>query len=72
MPIRDITLKGEEAKSDSSIRKIVDLALAIPTISSDTPTTANGLVAENELFFDGTNLFITLAGTTYRISLTAV
>ena len=72
MPIRNITLTGEESKADNSTRKITEEALANPTISTSTPTTANGLVKENEFFFDGSNLFISLKGTTYKISLTAV
>lgn len=51
---------------------LLDGALGNPQILSSAPTTAAGQLKENNFGFDGTNLFITLVGTTYRISLTAV
>lgn len=51
---------------------LLDTTLGNPIILDSTPTTANGLLKENNLGFDGSNLFITLQGTTFKLSLTAV
>ena len=51
---------------------LTDSILGNPQIMDTSPTTSNGLLKENNFGFDGTNLFLTLEGTTYRISLTAV
>lgn len=51
---------------------LLDGALGNPQILDSAPTTAGGKLKENNFGFDGTNLYITLQGTTYRINLTAV
>jgi len=51
---------------------LMDGVLGNPQIMTTSPTTANGLLKENNLGFDGTNLFLTIQGTTYRIALTSV
>ena len=51
---------------------LIDNVLGNPIILDSTPTTASAQLKENNFGFDGSNLFITLQGTTYKITLTAV
>lgn len=70
--MKEFPLEGENSKPDSPIKKIIDGALGVPIVLSSSPTTTGGQLASNEIGFDGTNLFITINGNTYRISLTLV
>jgi len=68
-----LILPGEiTADQEKFYQGLMDSALGNPQVMTTSPTTANGLLKENNLGFDGTNLFLTIEGTTYRISLTAV
>lgn len=60
------------AKSDPEIQWIYENAIGKPLILDAAPTTNGGELPEGSLGFDGTNLFITISGTTHRINLTAV
>lgn len=57
---------------ESVLNGIFDGALGTPIILDSAPTTANKELKENQVGFDGSHLYITLLGTTYKISLTAV
>lgn len=63
---------GISADERIFFNSLLDGALGNPQIMDTSPTSANGLLKENNFGFDGSNLFITLQGTTYRIALTAV
>lgn len=54
------------------MNSLMDSILGNPQILDVAPTTAAGQLKENNFGFDGTNLFITLVGTTYKIALVAV
>lgn len=64
--------KGLNTETENLINNIMDSALGTPIILDSSPTTAGAELKENNIGFDGTNLFITIQSTTYRISLTAV
>jgi len=68
-----LILPGEiKADQANFFNGLMDGVLGNPQVMTTSPTTANALLKENNFGFDGTNLFLTLEGTTYRISLTAV
>ena len=53
-------------------KSLLDSALGNPIILEAAPTTADGKLKENQLGFYGTNLYITLNGTTYKFTGVAV
>lgn len=53
-------------------KTLMDESLGNPIILDAAPTTADEKLKENNIGFYGSNLYITLVGTTYRIALTAV
>lgn len=61
---------GISADERIFFNNMADGALGNPQIMSTSPTTANELLKENNFGFDGTNLFITLVGKTYKLTLT--
>ena len=65
-------LFGEDALPNSAISKIVDGAANVPIELESAPTTTGGQLAEGISGYFGTNLYVTLGGTTYRIAMTAV
>ena len=54
------------------IEHVFDEGLGRPIILSAAPTTAGAELSENQMGFDGTNLFIAISGSIYQITLTAV
>lgn len=51
---------------------VYEQAIGKPLLLDASPTSSGGELSEGSLGFDGTNLFITISGTTYKITLTAV
>lgn len=64
--------KGVNTETEGLLNGIMDSVLGNPIILDSAPTTAGGQIKENNLGFDGTNLFITIQGTCYRINLVQV
>jgi len=64
--------KGLNTETEGLLNNLMDSVLGNPIIMDSAPTTTGAELKENNIGFDGTNLFITIEGTTYRISLTAV
>jgi len=65
-------LEKPGTKPDEFQSWVYEQALGKPLILDASPTTTGGQLPESSLGYDGTNLFITISGTTYRINLTAV
>lgn len=63
---------GIKADQQFFLNNLMDGILGNPQILDSSPTTAGEQLSENSLGFDGTNLFITLQGTTYKLALVAV
>lgn len=64
--------QGTKPDMENMLNSIMDGSLGVPIYLSSAPTTAKKDLKENQIGFDGSNLFITLQGTTYKLSLTAV
>lgn len=64
--------KGVNVETENLLNNIIDSSIGIPIILDSAPTTAGAQLKENNLGFDGTNLFITLVGSTYKIALVLV
>ena len=71
MPL-DIILYGDDAKADSPLNEVKRRAMGVPLALDAAPTSANGALAEGQWGLHSTNLYITISGTTYRITLAAV
>lgn len=73
MPL-PITLIGEEAQANSTVKQIVQLAMGVPLVLDAAPTTSNGLLPEGRWgILESTDvLYISINGTTYSVALTAV
>lgn len=67
-----ITLSGEDALPNSPISKIIEGAANVPIALDAAPTTTIGQLAEGIFGYFGTDLYVTLGGTTYRIAMVAV
>ena len=65
-------LQGDDALPNSPISKIIDGAANVPILLDSAPTTARGELAEGILGYYGTDLYITLGGTTRKIPFTNV
>lgn len=65
-------LTGDAAKADSFERYVLQNAIGPILILDAAPTTAGGQLREGMIGIYSTNLYLTVSGTTYRISLTAV
>lgn len=64
---------GSVVDPTTDVDYIFQNAFGIPKILDTTPSTAQGqLEKHGDSGFDGSNLFLNLNGTTYKISLTAV
>lgn len=64
--------KGVNTETENLLNNMMDSSLGNPIVLSSAPTTSGGELKENNVGFYSGNLYITVEGTTYRISLTAV
>lgn len=70
---RQIIPPKTDPETQSLLKGIMDGALNVPIIFTDTePTTSNQILKEGLLAFYIGNLYLTLQGTTYKIALTIV
>lgn len=69
MPL-PIVLQGENQNPSSTINKIVQEAIGNIILLSDTPTSANGVLAEGRFGFISSTrvLYVTLGGNTYSFA----
>lgn len=65
-------LKGDDALPNSPIRKILEGAANVPIALDAAPSTSGGELAEGILGYFGTNLYLTLGGTTFSIAMTTL
>ena len=63
---------GFPVEPDSFEQFVYDNSLGKPIELSEAPTSSQGQLQEKTIGFFGTNLYITLGGVTYRITMAAV
>ena len=64
---------GNDSEPTSATQRIIQGALDIPFELDAAPTTSEGQLAKHgDIGYFGTNLYLRLGATTYRVALTAV